>query len=81
MFTTNLFDNYNHITAVLTTYYSSYISYMKIPWRIQFLFWWYTLLRRKYNHEHVIKIIMGRPGMGYGWSHWCDSWIRICIHE
>ena len=62
MFTTNLFDNYNHITAVLTTYYSSYISYMKIPWRIQFLFWWYSLLRRKYNHEHVIKI--GKKGRG-----------------
>jgi hypothetical protein len=35
---------------------------MKIPWRIQFLFWWYTLLRRKYNHEHVIKI--GKKGRG-----------------
>ena len=62
MLTANLSDNYNHITAVLTTYYSSYISYMKIPWRIQFLFWWYTLLRRKYNQGHVIKI--GKKGRG-----------------
>ena len=62
MLTANLSDNYNHITAVLTTYYSSYISYMKIPWRIQFLFWWYTLLRRKFNHERVIKI--GKKGRG-----------------
>jgi hypothetical protein len=35
---------------------------MKIPWRIQFLFWWYTLLRRKFNHERVIKI--GKKGRG-----------------
>ena len=62
MLSTNLSDNYNHITAVLTTYYSSYISYMKILWRIQFLFWWYTLLRRKFNHERVIKI--GKKGRG-----------------
>jgi hypothetical protein len=62
MFTTNLFDNYNHITAVLTIYYSAYITHMKIPWRVQLLFWWYTLLRRKYNHEHVIKI--GKKGRG-----------------
>ena len=62
MLSTNLFDNYNHITAVLTTYYSPYISHMKIPWRIQFLFWWYTLLRRKLNHERVIKI--GKKGRG-----------------
>ena len=58
----NLFDNYNYITAVLTSYYSPYISHMKIPWRIQFLFWWYTLLRRKFNHERVIKI--GKKGQG-----------------
>ena len=62
MLSTNLSDNYNHITAVLTTYYSPYISHMKIPWRIQFLFWWYTLLRRKFNHERVIKI--GKKGRG-----------------
>ena len=62
MLTTNLSDNYNHITAVLTSYYSPYISHMKIPWRIQFLFWWYTLLRRKFNHERVIKI--GKKGRG-----------------
>jgi len=62
MLSMNLSDNYNHITAVLTTYYSSYISYMKIPWRIQFLFWWYSLLRRKYNHEDLIKI--GKKGRG-----------------
>ena len=62
MLSTNLSDNYNHITAVLTSYYSPYISHMKIPWRIQFLFWWYTLLRRKHNHEHVIKI--GKKGRG-----------------
>jgi len=62
MLSTNLSDNYNHITAVLTSYYSPYISHMKIPWRIQFLFWWYTLLRRKYNHERVIKI--GKKGRG-----------------
>ena len=58
----NLFDNYNYITAVLTSYYSPYISHMKIPWRIQFLFWWYTLLRRKFDHERVIKI--GKKGRG-----------------
>ena len=62
MLSTNLSDNYNHITAVLTSYYSPYISHMKIPWRIQFLFWWYTLLRRKFNHERVIKI--GKKGRG-----------------
>jgi len=62
MLTANLSDNYNHITAVLTSYYSPYISHMKIPWRIQFLFWWYTLLRRKFNHERVIKI--GKKGRG-----------------
>ena len=62
MLSANLSDNYNHITAVLTSYYSPYISYMKIPWRIQFLFWWYTLLRRKFNHERVIKI--GKKGRG-----------------
>ena len=62
MLSTNLSDNYNHITAVLTSYYSPYISHMKIPWRIQFLFWWYTLLRRKYNHDPVIKI--GKKGRG-----------------
>ena len=62
MFPTNLFDNYNHITAVLTIYYSPYITHMKIPWRVQLLFWWYTLMRRKYNHEHVIKI--GKKGRG-----------------
>ena len=62
MLSTNLSDNYNHITAVLTSYYSPYISHMKIPWRIQFLFWWYTLLRRKYNHKRVIKI--GKKGRG-----------------
>ena len=62
MLTANLSDNYNHITAVLTSYYSPYISHMKIPWRIQFLFWWYTLLRRKFNHERVIKI--GKKGQG-----------------
>ena len=62
MLSTNLSDNYNHITAVLTNYYSPYISHMKIPWRIQFLFWWYTLLRRKFNHERVIKI--GKKGRG-----------------
>ena len=62
MLSTNLSDNYNHITAVLTSYYSPYISHMKIPWRIQFLFWWYTLLRRKFNHERVIKI--GKRGQG-----------------
>ena len=62
MLSMNLSDNYNHITAVLTTYYSPYISHMKIPWRIQFLFWWYTLLRRKFNHERVIKI--GKKGRG-----------------
>ena len=62
MLTTNLSDNYNHITAVLTSYYSPYINHMKIPWRIQFLFWWYTLLRRKFNHERVIKI--GKKGRG-----------------
>ena len=62
MLSTNLSDNYNHITAVLTSYYSPYISHMKIPWRIQFLFWWYTLLRRKFDHERVIKI--GKKGRG-----------------
>ena len=62
MLSMNLSDNYNHITAVLTSYYSPYISHMKIPWRIQFLFWWYTLLRRKFNHERVIKI--GKKGRG-----------------
>ena len=62
MLSTNLSDNYNHITAVLTSYYSPYISHMKIPWRIQFLFWWYALLRRKNNHERVIKI--GKKGRG-----------------
>ena len=62
MLSMNLSDNYNHITAVLTSYYSPYISHMKIPWRIQFLFWWYTLLRRKFNHERVIKI--GKKGQG-----------------
>jgi len=62
MLSTNLSDNYNHITAVLTSYYSPYISHMKIPWRIQFLFWWYALLRRKNNHERVIKI--GKKGQG-----------------
>ena len=62
MLCTNLSDNYNHITAVLTSYYSPYISHMKIPWRTQFLFWWYTLLRRKFNHERIIKI--GKKGRG-----------------
>ena len=62
MLSTNLSDNYNHITAVLTSHYSPYISHMKIPWRIQFLFWWYTLFRRKFNHERVIKI--GKKGRG-----------------
>jgi len=62
MLSANLSDNYNHITAVLTSYYSPYISYMKIPWRIQFLFWWYTLSRRKFNHDHIIKI--GKKGRG-----------------
>ena len=62
MLSTNLSDNYNHITAVLTSHYSPYISHMKITWRIQFLFWWYTLFRRKFNHERVIKI--GKKGRG-----------------
>jgi|ETNmetMinimDraft_21_1059911.scaffolds.fasta_scaffold02569_7 hypothetical protein len=62
MLSANLSDNYNHITAVLTSYYSPYISHMKIPWRTQFLFWWYTLLRRKFNHERIIKI--GKKGRG-----------------
>jgi len=35
---------------------------MKIPWRIQFLFWWYTFLRRKQNQERMIKI--GKKGRG-----------------
>jgi len=62
MLCTNLSDNYNHITAVLTSYYSSYIYHMKIPWRVQFLFWWYTLFRRNFNHDRVIKI--GKNGRG-----------------
>ena len=62
MLSTNLSDTYNHITAVLTSHYSPYISHMKITWRIQFLFWWYTLFRRKFNHERVIKI--GKKGRG-----------------
>ena len=44
------------------SHYSPYISHMKITWRIQFLFWWYTLFRRKFNHERVIKI--GKKGRG-----------------
>jgi len=35
---------------------------MKITWRIQFLFWWYTLFRRKFNRKRVIKI--GKKGRG-----------------
>ncbi|MED5426438.1 MAG: hypothetical protein VX586_01085 [Candidatus Neomarinimicrobiota bacterium] len=62
MLSTNLSDNYNHITAVLTSHYSPYISHMKITWRIQFLFWWYTFFRRKFNRKRVIKI--GKKGRG-----------------
>lgn len=35
---------------------------MKIPWRIQFLLWWYTFFRETQKHESVIKI--GKKGKG-----------------